>query len=239
MEEELVSYPEAGSPQGPVVSPILANAYLHYVLDDWFHKDVLPRLQGHAFLIRYADDFVIAFTDEQDARRVMEVIPKRMSKYGLAIHPDKTRLVPFARPPRGRASRAARPGTYDFLGFTHFWGMSRQGNWVIKRRTASNRLVRAVASVSQWCRRNRHLPIAEQHKTLCQKLRGHFAYYGVTANGPQLKSFRTAVLRVWYKWLARRKRKPYPNWAWFLRLLKRYPLPPATPVHSVCRAAKA
>jgi RNA-directed DNA polymerase len=239
MEEGLVSYPDAGSPQGGVVSPILANAYLHYVLDDWFHREVLPRLQGHAFLIRYADDFVIAFTDEHDARRVKEVLPKRMSKYGLAIHPDKTRLVPFARPKQGRASRATRPGTFNFLGFTHFWAVSRKGNWVIKQRTASSRLARAVAAVSQWCRRNRHLPLPQQHQTLCQKLRGHFNYYGVTGNSPQLKSFRTAVTRVWYKWLARRKRAPYPNWAWFLRLLGRYPLPPAIPTHSVCRAANA
>ena len=239
MEEEQISYPEAGSPQGGVISPILANAYLHYVLDDWFHKEVLPRLRGPAFLIRYADDFVMAFTDEHDARRVHEVLPKRMSKYGLAIHPTKTRLVPFASPQPGNVARTDRPGTFDFLGFTHFWARSRKGAWVIKRRTASSRLTRAVQAMATWCRTHRHHPLQEQHQVLCQKLRGHFQYYGVTGNSPQLKSYRTAVAQVWYKWLARRKRKPYPSWAWFSRLLERYPLPPARPVHSVCLAAKA
>lgn len=239
MEEGQVSYPDAGSPQGGVISPILANAYLHYILDDWFHRVVLPRLRGHAFLIRYADDFVIGFTDESDARRVNEVIPKRFAKYGLAIHPDKTRLVPFGRPQQRNVCLADKPGTFDFLGFTHYWGLSLKGNWVIKRKTASNRQTRAIATVSQWCRRNRHLPIKEQHQQLCAKLHGHYGYYGITGNSQRLGCFRTTVAEVWYKWLCRRKRKPYPNWAWFQRLLERYPLPPAIPVHSVCRAAKA
>jgi group II intron reverse transcriptase/maturase len=239
MEEGLVSYPDAGSPQGGVISPILANAYLHYVLDDWFHTVVLPRLKGKAFLIRYADDFVIGFTDERDARRVTEVIPKRFDKYGLAVHPDKTQLVRFGRPQQRHVPRAERPGTFDFLGFTHYWGLSLKGNWVIKRKTASNRLTRAVATVSLWCRRNRHQPIREQHKKLCAKLHGHYGYYGITGNSQQLSCFRTIVAEVWYKWLCRRKRKPHPNWVWFERLLRRYPLPPAIPVHSVCRVAKS
>jgi group II intron reverse transcriptase/maturase len=239
MEEERIWYPESGSPQGGVISPLLANVYLHHVLDDWLHKEVLPRLKGHAFLIRYADDFVIAFTDEHDARRVHEVLPKRMSKYGLAIHPEKTRLVPFARPFQGRVEHGENPGTFVFLGFTHFWARSRKGNWVIKRQTASSRLTRAIRALAIWCRRNRHLPLAEQHEALCRKLRGHFQYYGVTGNSPALKRFRTAATRIWYKWLARRKRKPYPSWVWFARLLVRYPLPPAIPVHSVCLGAKA
>ena len=239
MEDGLVSYPDAGSPQGGVVSPILANAYLHYVLDEWFHKEVLPRLSGTAFLIRYADDFVIGFTDERDAPRVKDVLPKRFGKFGLAIHPDKTRLVPFGRPKPGHVPCAERPGTFDFLGFTHFWALSLKGNWVIKRKTASDRFTRAVTAISQGCRRNRHRPVKEQHTVLCQKLRGHFGYYGITGNSQQLSSYRTVVAQVWYKWLCRRKRKPYPTWAWFERLLKRYPLPPAIPVHSVCRAAKA
>ena len=239
MEEGMVAYPDSGSPQGGVISPIMANAYLHYVLDDWFHKVVLPRMKGKAFLIRYADDFVIGFTDEQDARRVTEVIPKRFGKYGLTTHPDKTRLVRFGRPQQRHVPSADRPGIYDFLGFTHYWGLSFKGNWVIKRKTASNRMSRAVAKVSKWCRKNRHLPIKDQHKTLCAKLRGHYGYYGITGNGHQLSSFRSIVSEVWFKWLCRRKRKPYPTWAWFQRLQRRYPLPPAIAVHSVCRVAKA
>jgi hypothetical protein len=212
---------------------------LHYVLDDWFHKEVLPRMKGRVFLIRFADDFVIGFTDEHDARRVMDVIPKRFGKYGLAIHPDKTQLVPFGRPKRGHVPREDRPGTFDFLGFTHYWALSLKGNWVIKRKTASSRFTRAVKAISLWCQRNRHRPIREQHTVLCQKLRGHCGYYGITGNSQQLSSFRTVVTEIWYKWLCRRKRKPYPTWAWFTRLLARYPLPPAIPVHSVCRVANS
>ena len=239
LEEGRVSYPDAGSPQGGVASPLLANVYLHYVLDVWVHEVVLPRLKGQAFLIRYADDFVMAFPNEQDAHRVQEVIPQRFAKYGLTVHPDKTRLIRFGRPRRRDVPRADRPGTFDFLGFTHYWGPSRQGAWIIKRKTASSRLRRAVQAISLWSQRNRHQPVSEQHTTLCQKLRGHCGYYGITGNSSQLNSFRTAVTHVWYKWRSRRKRKPRPTWAWFTRLLERFPLPPALAVHSVSRVAKA
>ena len=164
-------------------------------------------------------------------------LPKRFAKYGLTLHPVKTRLVRFGRPRLRRVPRAERPGTFDFLGFTHYWGLSLKGNWVIKRKTASSRFTRAVAAVSVWCQRNRHRPIREQHTALCQKLRGHFGYYGITGNSQPLGQFRTVVARTWYKWLNRRNHKRL-TWARFSRLLKRYPLPPAVPVHSVCRVAK-
>lgn len=148
LEEGELTYPEAGTPQGGVISPLLANVYLHYVLDVWFENDVQPRLKGRAFLVRYADDFVMGFTCEEDARRVLDVLPKRFGKYGLAIHPDKTRLVPFGRP-ASRPSAAGtgalpQPGSFDFLGFTHFWSRSRKGSWVVKRKTADSRFQRAV-----------------------------------------------------------------------------------------------
>jgi group II intron reverse transcriptase/maturase len=233
-----LTVPATGTPQGGVISPLLANIYLHYVLDVWFEQEVKPRLKGRAFLIRYADDFVIGFTDEADARRVLDVLPKRFGKYGLSIHPDKSRLVPF-----GPASRSDRPdsgkgpplGTFDFLGFTHYWSRSRPGNWVVKRRTAGSRLRRAIATIAHWCRLNRHRPLAEQHRTLGQKLRGHFAYYGITGNGEALHRFRDAVTRLWRKWLSRRSRGQPWSWDRFRRLLARYPLPPARVVHSVCR----
>ena len=177
---------EAGSLQGGVISPILANVFLHYVLDAWFAREVQPRLKGRVFLIRYADDFVIGFTREDDARRVMEMLPKRFGKYGLTIHPDKTRLVLFRRPsyassPKG-GPQGDRPGTFDLLGFTHYWSRSRKGNWVVKRKTSASRFTRAVRTIAQWCRLHRHRPIAEQYGILSQKLRGHFAYYGITGN---------------------------------------------------------
>ena len=137
MEEGSVSYPDAGSPQGGVISPLLANVFLHYVLDTWFRQEVQPRLRGRAHLIRYADDFVILFTHEEDARRVMEVLPKRFGKYGLTLHPDKTRLVPFRRPScqdeRPKGDDNHRPGTFDLLGFTHYWGRTRRGGWAVTR----------------------------------------------------------------------------------------------------------
>jgi group II intron reverse transcriptase/maturase len=235
-----LTFPEQGSPQGGVISPLLANVYLHYVLDVWFEQEVQPRLQGRAFLIRYADDFVIGFTCEADARRVLDVLPKRFGKYGLTIHPDKTRLLAFqppARSDRSASRNGPEPGTFDFLGFTHFWGRSRKGIWVVKRRTAPSRLRRALQTIAQWCRCNRHRPLAEQHRTLGQKLRGHFAYYGITGNSEGLRRFRDAVTRLWRQWLSRRARAPVLSWEHFTRLLRRFPLPPARPLHSVCRPA--
>jgi group II intron reverse transcriptase/maturase len=235
MEEGNVRYPDSGSPQGGVISPILANVFLHYVLDTWFEKEVKPRLCGRAYLIRYADDFVIGFAREDDARRVMDVLPKRFGKYGLTLHPEKTRLVPFHRPRgtvRGREGDD-RPGTFTLLGFTHFWGRSRKGGWVVTRKTASKRLSRAVRSIAQWCRRNRHRPVCEQHHILSQKVRGHYAYYGITGNGRALAGFLDAVQRSWRKWLDRRNRQRELDWDQFNRLLERYPLPPVRIVHSV------
>jgi group II intron reverse transcriptase/maturase len=238
-EEGNLSFPEAGTPQGGVVSPLLANVYLHYVLDVWFEREVKPRLRGRAFLIRYADDFVIGFASEEDARRVLDVLPKRFGKYGLTLHPDKTRLVPFQRPPHqdtpATTSEWVRPGSFDLLGFTHFWSRSRRGFWVVKRRTAQGRLSRALKTIAQWCRLNRHQPLTEQHHTLSQKLRGHFAYFGITGNSFALSRFRVAVVRIWKKWLERRRRRCFLPWEVFERLLRRYPLPPARAIHSVCR----
>jgi group II intron reverse transcriptase/maturase len=239
LDEGALSYPEAGSPQGGVVSPVLSNVFLHYVLDDWFVREVQPRLQGKAFLIRYADDAVIGFTDERDARRVLDVLPKRFGRYGLRLHLEKTRLVRFHRPPR-RSDHKRPPSdrgseTFDLLGFTHYWALSRRGNWVVKRKTSPSRFTRALRAIAQWCRLHRHDPIAEQHDTLCQKLRGHFAYYGITTNALALGRFRHEVVRTWHKWLSRRRRDGTIPWPRFNRLLDRYPLPRAVAIHSVCR----
>jgi group II intron reverse transcriptase/maturase len=239
LEDGSLTFPEAGTPQGGVVSPLLANVYLHYVLDVWFERDVKPRLKGRAFLVRYADDFVMGFACEEDARRVLEVLPKRFGKYGLALHPDKTQLVPFPRPPHQTSptdsARDSRPGSFDLLGFTHFWARSRRGYWVVKRKTAPSRLSRALKKMALWCRLNRHQPLADQHRALGQKLRGHFAYYGITGNSRRLQAFRDAVVRIWRKWLARRRRRGFLSWDVLNRLLQRYPLPAAIAVHSVCR----
>jgi len=233
-EDGSVSYPESGSPQGGVISPLAANAYLHYVLDVWFEQEVQPRLAGRAFLIRYADDFVIAFSNESDARRVMDVLPKRFGKYGLTLHPEKTRLIEF-RPPNDRDQSSGPPRSFDLLGFTHYWGRSRRGTWVVKRRTSSKRMTRGLRAITDWCRRHLHLPVREQHQKLSEKLRGHCAYYGITGNSSSLSAFRRQVHRIWRYWLSRRNRERSLTWDCFNRLLKRYPLPAAVAVHSVCR----
>lgn len=241
LEERVLTYPQVGTPQGGVISPMLSNIFLHYVLDEWMEQVVKPRLRGKAFLIRYADDFVMGFTHEEDARRVLAVLPQRLGKYGLAIHPEKTRLIPFQEPAKAAGGKKARSGlsagTFTFLGFTHYWGCSPQGRWVVKRKTASNRLSRALQSTALWCRANRHRPIKEQQHILSQKLRGHFAYYGITGNFRSMAWFRFEVVRCWWKWLNRRNRERGLDWNIFNRLLERYPLPPARVVHSVYHRA--
>ena len=239
MEDGNLSYPEMGSPQGGVISPLLANIYLHYVLDEWFHTDVLPRLEGRATMLRYADDFVVLFERESDAQRFFQVLPKRFGKFGLTIHPDKTRLIPFQRPlPQSSAkgtpshttttpNRGGRPGTFDFLGFTHFWARSRRGNWIVKRKTARSRFIRAVRAIDDWCRKHRHQPIPLQHQKLNAKLRGHFAYFGMMHNFRALQNLRHLAERTWHRWLNRRHRRRTMIWAKFQRLLRCYPLAPA------------
>jgi RNA-directed DNA polymerase len=229
MEDGCVTHPESGSPQGGVISPILANAYLHEVLDEWFEHTVKPRLKGRAHLIRYADDAVMIFEVEGDARRVLDVLPKRFGKYGLTLHPEKTRLVPFQglRPGAPPRPRQERPGTFEFLGFTHYWGRTRKGGWAVKRKTAGGRLRRSLASVAAWCREHRHDPIPEQWAALTAKSRGHYAYYGITGNIASLLDFRYHVRRAWQKWLSRRSNKARIPWERFGELERRYPLPPA------------
>jgi hypothetical protein len=215
---------------------LLSNVYLHEVLDKWFSEVVQPRMKGQAHLIRYADDALIVFSEERDALRVLEALPKRFGRYGLTVHPEKTKLVQFQRPqgPPGRDTN--RPQTFTFLGFTHYWGLSRKGKWIVTRKTESKRFGRALQSVSDWCRRHRHLPIREQWKALQQKLRGHYSYYGITGNAYALRNFLCEVTRAWHKWLSRRSRGHAMAWAKFVLLLQRYPLPPPRVVHSVYAA---
>jgi RNA-directed DNA polymerase len=224
MEGFELSHPEAGTPQGGVISPLLANIYLHEVLDEWFVRDVQPRLLGRAVLIRYADDFVFVFTQKEDAERVLDVLPKRFGKYGLALHPDKTRLVPFRRPDRDDGDDEG-PGTFDLLGFTHHWGLSRNGKWIVKKRTAKDRFSRTLRRIADWCRQHRHDDLEVQHRALVRRLRGHYAYFGVTSNGKALGRLWYETTKVWRKWLSRRSQKGFVNWTSMLRLLERYPLP--------------
>ena len=181
----------------------MSNIYLHTVLDEWFERQIMPLLEGKAFLVRFADDFVIGFSSERDARRVMAVLPKRFGKYGLTIHPEKTRLIEF-RPPGKCAD--GNPGTFDFLGFTHHWGKSRKGWDVVKRKTAKDRVARIVRTIGQWCRKHRHDPMTEQHCKLNRKLVGHYAYFGITGNMRTLNRVYEQIRYLWCKWLRRRTR---------------------------------
>ncbi len=241
-EDGSLEFPESGTPQGGVISPLLANVYLHEVVDTWFEDEILPKLEGSAFLVRYADDLVIVFSSVKDARRVKAVLPKRFGKYGLTLHPKKTRLVPFRQPKRcsegkGEDDWGSKPQDFDFLGFRHYWGRSRKGNWVIKRKTAPDRLRRALREIYDWCRKNRHKKIKEQRKTLAQKLRGHYEFYGITGNSQALSRFRFWVMRAWKKWLGRRSQRARMRWDKFNAMLERYPLPPARATRSVLRHA--
>jgi len=236
MEDGHHSKPEKGTPQGGNISPILANVYLHHVLDVWFAQEVLPRLRGKAFLVRYADDCVIVCEREDDASKIMAVLPKRCGKYGLQLHHDKTRMLTF-RPPSLGSGSGVRPGTFDFLGFTHHWGQSRQGRWVVKRRTAKDRLAQSVKAISEWCRLHRHDPVKTQAHELGRKLRGHYGYYGITGNARALSNFHHQVCRKWYGWLRRRSQQRTLTWEQFHRLRLRHPLPPPRVVHSVFRSA--
>ena len=242
LEDGGITYPDAGSPQGGVVSPMLANIFLHDVLDVWFDREVKPRLSSPAHLFRYADDAVLLFAKEQDARRVLAVLPRRFGKHGLTLHPDKTRLIEFRRPDRrlpsgGDASR--RPGTFDLLGFTHYWGVSRAGKWIVKRKTAKDRFRRAVQRIMIWCREHRHDAVRVQWKALAQKLRGHYGYYGITGNSKALGRFRELVSHAWHKWLNRRSQRAGMSWERMRRLLECYALPPVRITHPLLpRAAK-
>jgi hypothetical protein len=221
LEAGAVKRPEVGTPQGGVISPLLANIYLHEVLDKWFATVVRPRLCGTAHLIRYADDFVILFARESDAHRVMDVLPKRFGKYGLRLHPEKTRLVPFMMP---REPMAEGPGCFDFLSFRHYWAKSLRGYWVIKRKTSPKRMSRALKAITRWCRENRHLSVKKQHRTLSAKLRGHDAYFGIRGNSHALSALRNWTNGIWKKWLGRRSNRPL-TWERFEALLRAYPLP--------------
>ena len=230
LEGLVLSHPEAGTPQGGVISPLLANIYLHEVLDEWFVHEVRPRLHGRAELVRYADDFVFVFARKDDADRVLDVLPKRFGKYGLTLHPDKTRLVTFHRPGRSDGDDDG-PGTFDLLGFTHHWGLSRKGKWVVKKRTAKDRISRTLRRIAEWCRKHRHDDVEEQHRALARKLNGHYAYFGVTSNYPALARVAHEVEAIWRKWLSRRSQKGCLNWEAMHRLLERFPLPQPRIVH--------
>jgi len=224
---------ETGTGQGQVISPLLANIYLHHVLDRWFKDEVKPRLRGHAYQIRYADDAVLCFQYREDAQRVLEVLPKRFAKYGLTLHPQKTRLVEFGRSAYYRAQREkTKTATFDFLGFTLRCATTRKGKFTVHVSTMKKRLRRGLKAVANWCRKHLHAPLDSQQRTLNAMLRGHYQYYGRPTNYRSLAKFHRVVRRLWRTWLARRTRSGWLSWPRFTRILARYPLLPPRIAHA-------
>jgi group II intron reverse transcriptase/maturase len=216
LEGNELSYPGKGTPQGGIISPLLSNIYLHYVLDEWFTEQVQPLLSGRSFIARYADDFILGFEKLSDAERVMRVLPKRFGKYKLELHPDKTQIVNL-HSKRGEGDRS-----FDFLGFTHYLGKSRKGKAILKRKTNSKKLSSAIAKFQSWIKQNRHRKLKAMIPEINAKLRGHYNYYGITFNSKGITCFYLNVKRILHKWLNRRGGKPIWNWERFNQLIKEW-----------------
>jgi group II intron reverse transcriptase/maturase len=216
--------PERGTVQGSTLSPLLANVYLHHVLDVWLEEEVKPVLRGKVILIRYSDDFVIGVERPDEAQQILVLLEQRLAAFGLELHPDKTRLVDFRRPPEDQR-RGKGPGTFDFLGFTHFWCRSRKGRWYMATKTSRSRQRRAIKAVYDWCRRHRHESVPAQHQALRRKLQGHYNYFNVRGNSRAIGTLAYYARRAWYKWLRRRSQRARLNWDRFNDLLRDFPLP--------------
>jgi group II intron reverse transcriptase/maturase len=224
LDGEVFSRPDEGTVQGSRLSPILGNIYLHHVLDRWFVDVVRRRMRGRSALVRYADDAVFCFEHRSDAERVMAVLGKRLARFGLALHPDKTRLLDFRRPSADQKGGKG-PGTFDFLGFTLYWRRSRRGNWYVASKTRRARVQRAKRAINDWCRSHRHWSVKDQHDALTRRIQGHINYFGVRGNTRSLGVVVEVAERAWYKWLNRRSQRSRLDWKRFRNLLWDYPLP--------------
>jgi len=239
LEEGATKRSDVGTPQGGVISPLLANIFLHYVLDEWFARDVVPCMKARCALVRYCDDFVMVFEDFLDCDRVQRVLGKRLAKYGLALHVEKTKRVDFRfKHPNGERHAATQATTFDFLGFTHLWGKTERGKHNVYQRTAKDRYARALRKVTDWCRHNRHRPVPEQHARLSRMMKGHFAYFGITGNGRRIRWYAHQVERVWFSSLRRRSRGKRGGYRMYAALLQRHPLPPPRIVHRYATASE-
>lgn len=217
---------DEGVPQGANLSPLLANVYLHYVLDQWFEREVRPRLRGQASLIRYADDFICCFELESDARRYQAVLPKRLARYSLKVAEEKTKLLRFGRFARrdANARDEGSPGTFDFLGFTHYCGRTRAGKFKLKRKTSGKKYRQKVLEMRRWFTSQLDVPIGEMWQILNAKLRGHYQYYGINDNWPMLMAYRNKARVMVKRHLSRRSQNSYVNWTHLNRLTERHPL---------------
>ena len=234
LDGEVFTEPSEGTVQGSTLSPLLGNVYLHQVLDRWFAEEVRPRLRGKATFVRYADDGVFGFERQDDAQRVRAALSKRMERFGLSLHPEKTRLLDFRAPPRSRGEGRS-PTTFDYLGFCWYWRRTRAGEWRVACKTRRARLARAIQRVYAWCREHRHLPVQQQHAALVRRVQGHINYFGVNGNIYSLRRFVHQAKRSWHKWLNRRSQRARLNWERFADLLEDLPLPNARIIVSIWR----
>ncbi|MDA8285246.1 MAG: reverse transcriptase domain-containing protein [Actinomycetota bacterium] len=221
-----------GSPQGASASPLLANVYLHYVFDRWARRWRRQHAHGDVIIVRFADDLVAGFEHREDAQRFLADLRERFAKFGLELHPEKTRLIEFGRfaAQRRRARGLGKPETFDYLGFTHICGKTREGRFKLKRITISKRLRAKLAEVKDQLKRRRHQPIPEQGRWLASVVRGHLAYYAVPGNSRALRAFRDQATRHWFKALRRRSQRHRLDWETMHRLAARW-LPPVRIVH--------
>ena len=222
-----------GVPQGGTLSPILANIFLHYVLDEWFETEIKPQVSGQCHLVRYADDFIIMVQLKDEAHRVLELVRKRFAEYGLELHPDKTRVMSFGKYEGINADKQDRKAnTFDFLGLTHYCTKSRHGGFLVGRVTAAKKFRKKVGELYQWFKGHRNLlPLKELWKKLSQKLHGHYAYYGISGNYRGINRYYRCAIGIAFKWLNRRSQRRSFNWEEFYAYLKRYPLPKPHIVH--------
>ena len=238
LKDGSIKHSDEGTPQGGIISPLLSNIYLHEALDKWYAEVVVKRIRERSLMVRYADDAVMGFESRETAEKVLQALKERFALYGLELHPQKTRLIYYGKPKSGSEPK---PGSFDFLGFTHFWGKSVKGNWVVKRKTASKKFREKLKKMNEWCRKNRHMPVKEQQEKLTLKLKGHYGYYGITGNMRGLQRYLNEVRRIWKKWLNRRSWKGKRlNWERFQQMLDEHlPLPPARVVHSIYKRSEA
>jgi len=235
MEEGKWFDSDQGTPQGGIISPILANIYLHYVLDLWIEECVRPRSRGYVGITRYADDFIICVQYKEEANQILSSLHNRLSKFGLTLSSEKTRIIEYGPYAKVNAKRRGkRPESFSFLGITHFCDKTRKGRFKVGRRTENKKLRAKLVEINQWLKSIRNkVPLREWWPTLCSKLRGHFQYYGVSGNFDRIKQYRYQVIKLAYKWINRRSQKKSFNWRTFNEYMKRFPLPKAKIYHNL------
>lgn len=236
MEEGKYYETEKGTPQGGVLSPILANIYLHYILDLWFEKVEKKRIKGYTEMIRYADDFIIIAQTKPEAEQILQDLKERMEKFKLELSKDKTRIIEFGRYAQENSKNRGKrkPDTFDFLGFTHYCSKSRKSNFLLKAKTSRKKFNKRIKELNQWLKATRNvLRIEDIWKTLTLKLTGHYNYYGISGNSRSIQTYHYWVLLLTFKWLNRRSQKQSFNWEQFTEYLKRYPLPKPALVYNL------